>query len=413
MTNLFYRIGSAAEGRYFEEMKKYYYGIVINANLITLYSNWILSFVQKLKKPFFINPVTYILSLDLEENIKKDGDIKKSFEKLAKLYGNKIKEIIIDKKRELLPEDFIKNDKWNQSLIEEFIKNVFSLQKNVGMSQFQQTLSEILEIMGKRIKTEQPNLLFLVPPYFYFDSINNPWYKITLHLAKMSLKFKERYKVYPIICISKEIILDQSFINRIFNDYKEFDGCVLWVSELNEREDDEKYLNGLYNLVRIFTNNKKPMIILHGEFLSLLLSKKYNLSYVRNICYGEHKNIESLPIGGPIPQRRYYLNFTHSKIPESKARVLFSLNQELLCKCDICSRIRYKTMEEFFNNLENADFNKHFIVVHNSEVKLTADQLKNRLIQNYSLCKNKEMENLDINYKHLEKWISIANELYR
>ena len=410
MTNLFYRIGSAAEGKYFEEMKKYYYGIVINANLVTLYSNWIPSLVQKLKKPFFINPVTYILSLDLE-NIKKNGDVKKSFEKLIRLYSSKIKEIVIDKERELLPEDFIKNGKWNQSLIEDFIKNVFSLQKNVDTSQFQQTLSEILEIMGKEIKIERHNLLFLVPPYFYFDSINDPWYKITLHLAKTSLKFKEGYGVYPTICISKEIILDKNSINKIFNDYKEFDGFIIWISELNEREDDEKYLNGLYNLVKTFANAKKPIIILHGEFLSLLLSKKYNLGYVRNICYGEHKNIETPPVGGPLPQRRYYLNFTHSKVPESKARVLFSLHRELLCKCDICSRIQYKTIEEFFNNLENTDFNKHFMVIHNSEVKLTGDQLKNRLIQNYSLCKNKKIENLGIKYKHLEKWISIANKM--
>jgi hypothetical protein len=150
--------------------------------------------------------------------------------------------------------------------------------------------------------------------------------------------------------MSKEIIIDQNKIDRISEDYKEFDGYTLWISELNEREGDKKYLEGLNNLVKTLSANKKPIIILYGEFLSLLFSKKYAISYVRNICYGEHKDVETPLIGGPLPKRRYYLSFTHSKIPESKARTLFSLNPDLLCKCDVCSKIKHKTMEEFFNN---------------------------------------------------------------
>jgi hypothetical protein len=208
--------------------------------------------------------------------------------------------------------------------------------------------------------------------------------------------------------MSKEIILDQNKINRISEDYKEFDGYILWISELNEREDDKKYLEGLNNLVKTLSKNKKPIVILYGEFLSLLLSKKYPLlSYVRNICYGEHKNAESSLTGGPLPQKRYYLTFTHSKISETQARELFSLNPDLLCKCDICSKIKYKTIEEFFENLQNTDFNKHFMVSHYLETKRSKEELKKDLIENKELCKNRKMENLGINYEHLDKWLSI------
>lgn len=412
MTKLFYRIGSAAEGGYFEEMKGCYYGVVINANLVALYTNWVPIFIQKLKKPFFVDPVTYVLAFDLE-NIKKNGDIKKSFEKLVNSYGQKIKNIIMGEERELLPEDFTENDKWKQDLIDEFVKKVFLFQKNVCSTQLQQTLSGILEIIGKKIQPEKSKLLFLIPPYFYFDSFDDSWYKISLHLAKTSVKFKGNYKICPIICTSKEFILNQENIHKLFEDYKEFDGYVLWVSDLNEREDDKKYLVGLCDLVKTFSASKKPIIMLYGEFFSLLLSKKYISGYVRNICYGEHKNAKAALVGGPLPRRRFYLNFTHSKIPESKVRTLFSSDPNLLCRCEICSKIKHKTIEEFFNNLKDIDFNKHFILVHYSEVNLAISELKELLVQNYLLCKKKEVENLGINYEHLEKWISILERWVR
>ncbi|GAG86799.1 unnamed protein product, partial [marine sediment metagenome] len=54
----------------------------------------------------FIDPVSYVLALDLD-NIKKEGILKKSFERLIKIYGEKIENIIIGEERELLPGDFI------------------------------------------------------------------------------------------------------------------------------------------------------------------------------------------------------------------------------------------------------------------------------------------------------------------
>jgi len=406
MTKLFYRIGSVAESKIFEEMNRYYYGIVINANLVSLYSKWLPVFLQKLGKPFFIDPMTYVFAFDLE-NIKKNDDIRKSFEKLLTFYGSKIKRVIFDEKRELLPEDFIKKDKWNENLINDFLNNVLSLQKNLIANQFQQTLSEILDIVGEKFEIKKPNLLFLVPPYFYFDSTNNPWYHISLQLAKTAMKLEKCYKIYPIICMSKEIVLNTDEINKILKDYKEFEGCIFWISNLNEIGDDKKYLKGLLDLTKMFSIHKKHILILYGEFFSLILSKKFISGYVRNICYGERKDVESFALGGPLPRRRYYLPFTHSKIAESKARLLFSSNPDLLCKCEICSKISHKNIEEFFGNMGDVDFNKHFMAIHFSEAKMDIDKLKNLLIKNKLLCEKMKLENFGISYKHIDKWISI------
>jgi hypothetical protein len=410
MSNLFYRLGTASEGKLFEEMRNYYYGIVINANIAAIYPNWIFSFIQKINKPFFIDPVTYVLTLDLE-SMKKNGVTKKSFEKLIKVYGSEISRIILEEKRPLLPTDFIDRGKWNRNFIEDFIRNVFSFQKRVGS--ISQTLVEILELTGKIVEPQINTPLFLISPYFYFESVTDPWYSISLYIAQKSRDFEKNHRIYPVICASKEVITDQNNIEKISLDYKGFDGYVLWISNLNEEKDEEKYLEGLGNLVKSLSTAKKPVINLYGEFFSLLLSKKYGIDYVRNICYGESKDAETPPAKGFLPKDRYYMTFIHSKIPEGKARAFFSFNPDLLCKCDACSKIRYKNTEDFFNKLTTLDFSRHFVITHYSEVKKSLKELQEELIENEKLCKKMkvQLEHLGISYRHLEKWISILEKL--
>jgi hypothetical protein len=105
MSKQFYRIGTTAEGKIYEEMNKYYYGLTINANLVQLYSTWLPALLDKLRKPFFVDPITYCFSFDIN-GLKREGVIKKSFDRLIKNYG--ISQIIINQERELLPDDFFK-----------------------------------------------------------------------------------------------------------------------------------------------------------------------------------------------------------------------------------------------------------------------------------------------------------------
>ena len=180
---IFYRLGAVNEKSLFEEMKEHYFGIAIGAHFASFYSNWLPTFLSKVKKPFFIDPMIYIFARNLD-NIKKENDFKKSYEKLMDICGGNIKNIL--QTRQLIPEDFLDA---NSTLIQDLTKNIISFQKDIfKTTPSQQSILEYTEILGKKTETLAP--LFLTTPYFYFTSMDDPWYEISLKIAKQSMKLK-------------------------------------------------------------------------------------------------------------------------------------------------------------------------------------------------------------------------------
>lgn len=127
---VYYRLGTAEEKRLFEDFSEHFYGIVIGANLAAFYPDWLPTFLRKVRKPFFIDPVAYVFARSLE-NIRKETEIKKSFQKLANKYGNTLNAIIINSAspRQLIPKDFLANDKWNQNFLDELAKEVIAFKR--------------------------------------------------------------------------------------------------------------------------------------------------------------------------------------------------------------------------------------------------------------------------------------------
>ena len=107
----YYRLGISNEGNLLLQNSETYHGVVIGANFVAFYKNWLATYLHKLKKPFFIDPRTEVFGLDLN-NIKKDSDFRASYQKLInhfdktaknKFFSNKIKQ------GKLSPIDFINN----------------------------------------------------------------------------------------------------------------------------------------------------------------------------------------------------------------------------------------------------------------------------------------------------------------
>jgi len=230
--------------------------------------------------------------------------------------------------------------------------------------------------MKKPKREEKPNLEFLLPPYFYFENCEDPWYHISLHLAKTAQHFRENYRIFPVLCMSKSLLLDTNYFNKILKDYKQFNGFILWISDFNEQREDEDYLRGVLRLSKRFKEENKQVYNLYGGYFSLLLSKKYFEGFVRSIGYGESKPVEPSPGGGPLPQRRFYSSLIHTNLSESRARILFEKIPNLMCQCDICSFKETKNVDEFFSQLSNDDFKKHFIVSYYFETQMSFKDYK-------------------------------------
>ncbi|MFX0172054.1 MAG: hypothetical protein ACFE9L_09045 [Candidatus Hodarchaeota archaeon] len=401
-SQLYYRIGVPAERTLFENQRDLFNGFVIKANLTTLYRDWTTSFIRKLKKPYFIDPVTYLFSLGLEFISQRRGKIKKSYTKLLDYYSNEVKEILIQEGRELFPSDFLDNTEWKEDMISNFVQNVINLQKQVGRFQQQQTLIEILEIIGEDTNAEIPTLEFLIPPYFYFESSDDPWYRINLKLAEVATTYKENHDLFPLLCISKSILFEPESIERLIQDYRSFDGIVLWVSDFNELEEDRRHLGAYSEFLQRFSI--KPTIVLYGGYFTSLLSKQYLTGYVRNIGYGEHRSVYAPPSGGPVPQRNFYLRSTHTKVSETKIRTLYSMFPEIRCQCGLCSSVGIQDPDEFFSTMSMNDYKAHFMFVHSIEHALSFEDQLARLNEELENCNNFNLADLNIKYQHLIRW---------
>lgn len=404
----FYRLGTAGEKSLFEEMKECYFGIAIGAHFASFYPDWLPTFLSKVRKPFFIDPVTYIFARNLE-NIKKENNFKKSYEKLMDICGKKVKNIL--KKRQLVPKDFLDAD---STLIRDFTENIISFQKDIfKTTSSQRSILEYANILGKKTETLSP--LFLTTPYFYFTSIDDPWYEISIKIAKQSIKLKGEHELYAILCFSKELLRNEDHIEKIVKDYAGFDGYLIWVSDFDEKIESEEYLNGLKIFVKKLSESKKPIFTLYGEFFSLLLSKFGLAGYSRGICYGDSKSVDAYVTGGR-PPRRYYFNLLHIKLSESIARTFFSDNPGLLCKCKICSEIlrkvksteNVKEVGEFFDSIDFIKAKQHFMIVHAEEIdtvsKNSLETLKKELEQEYEKSEELNVKVYGISNEHIKRW---------
>jgi len=425
----YYRIGITNEGKLLQENTETYFGIVLQGNFVALYKNWLAAFLQKLNKPFFIDPRTEVFGLDLN-NIKKDNDFRVSFQTLidhfdksskGKYFSNKIKE------GKLSPDDFIIQNKpktWNTKLLNVLVVGTLSLQKNIlnlDISSNKRSIKKYLKILEELPDEEEKisSVEHIVAPYFYFSNTSSPWFEINVKLLNLMVNKATGNDVYCVICCDSEVIGNKEEIQRIIKSYKKAAGFLLWVNNFYEIKADPINLKNYYNFVKELTKAGKPIINLYGSYYSLLLSKYSKLDgYSRGIGMGEGRDVETPATGGGAPNR-YYLQSVHNFMVEEVAIKVLGRNPDLRCKCEVClplfteiiKKIKPRNDQslalEFINRLQPQKFKAHFMHSHNSEIKKVSEEefdAKNELEKEIRLAKTKRLKELDVNIIHLDRW---------
>lgn len=416
-SKVFYRLGAAPEKELFKSHRDTYYGVTVSAHIAAYYIKSIRPFLQNLKKPFFVDPVTYHFARNLKHMSRKEGNLKKSFEKLLEHYGDTFREIVLNKKRTLETTDFVSGGSWNEEFIEELCENVLAFQKNIVKTE-DTPLTKLLDYAGKKSGEKIGELCFLVPPYFYASSIKDGWYEISKKIAKSSLKFKDEFLLYPVICISKDMILDKKAYNTIKEDYKDFDGLILWISNFDGNKEDEKHLEAARDFISSLAELNKPIITLYGGYFFALMSKFGLSGYSSGICYGESKDVDFHATGGGFPQR-YYVPFIRVKVPEADARSFYVGHPQLLCGCPICSTARdsigktSEIIDQFFDKIKSQKLvEKHFLACKYQELtgisKSSIEEISQKLINE---LKDQQTYNLSLyknfNNSHMSKWSNV------
>lgn len=405
MIKLFYRYGVAKDKKILQEDVDAYYGISFSAHTACYYQKSIIIFLGGIKKPYFIDPVTYRFAIDLSKIFRKEGGIKKSFVKLLDLYGDKLRKIIINENRSLRASDFYKNESFlNHDFINELCEQVISFQEKFNTEVLQAELfTKLMMYADKKIpEPEKPD--FLIPPYFYAWDTNDPWYNISKHCAEASRKFTS-LPISPIICISKSVLLDDQQLNKIVADYDSFDQIILWISDFDSTQEGTAFLRGFLNLITKFQEKDKEVLSLYGNYFDLILSKKGLSGFSTGLGYGESKDVAS-STGGPLPTR-YYLHFLKYYAPPLDAQGYLTKHGELSCHCKICNS------SIAIADLSDIDAKKHFLYSRKNElIHIESKQLNEicaELINIFQKLDGSELDIYGFRSIHLYNWADVLS----
>jgi hypothetical protein len=395
----------AIERRYYDEFPDCYDGFVINAHVLAHYASAFSALCMKLNKPFFIIPDTHAFQLASPTYfLDTKGGIRSSWEKLINSYGALVK-LAVYRGRRLTPVDFMSSSgAWQQSLYD-LIKNALNFQKQrvpsaaSGLSRF---------IEGAEV-AKPANL---VAPYFFFTSVRDPWYKISVKMAKESTQYKQSHNLFALLCTSKDVIVNDQEILTIARDYSgiDVDGFLVWVQDFEESTETVPLLLGLRKLVDALKKNKRTVINLHGEFFSSLLCY-YGLDGVcYGICYKGSSDPEEFPTatGGPPGGRvpKYYFKELKTKMGKVEAALAVKAEPSLKCSCPICAKQLDFMLDAATPDIESRDLMKrHFLISKKEEKNSIGKKPFEKVIQElHGSSKKYEKKAEIISVEHLKRW---------
>lgn len=385
----FYRYDFAVT-QVFIDLGSKYYGISVSAHILAYTPTSVVQILNETRKPFFVDPMTFVFARDLE-NISKNGKIKRSYFKLIEEYGDPFSQCATDEHsvgNQLIPSQFKDaNGELDISAINRICKRILNCQseKCVVTTDF----DKYKRILKKGSVPISVSPIFLVAPYFFADQYGGEWYNISLQFAKEARSLKGDAQLYPVICISNDILLNEAQILKVVNDYEGFDGYLIWIDDLDEDNVSPPELKNLKTLISNLASYGKPVYSLYGGYLCDLL-RKFGLSgYSSGICYGERRSVD---VKGGGAGNRFYIPTAHLKISDDQANLFFSLsekNKVLMCTCPTCSDISNKLpsgldskqyADNFFALMDFLDFRRHFVNVKYQENN-ELDNMNNRQIR--------------------------------
>jgi hypothetical protein len=347
---LIIRMGSHAEKDYILKLSKQFEGIIVGANIVEATAGATASLVgQKLKMPYYIDPMTYVFGCDLneirsEQKRKKKTviDYKRAYKRLAPELGD-IFSNALEKKTPIIPENF------TSAVLKQVCQKVIDYQLKRLHTEFEKD-EEYKEYAGSI-----PSPAGVFSPYFFIRS--NDWFNLFLSLSKTTADINPGVPVYSVLCADYEKLIDRSFINRATAEIPKtgVNGVWLWFSNFDEWIVQEEYLRAFKNLVEQLSKKSLEVYNRHGGYFSLALNKFGMKGISHGVGYGEKKDVSQIKGPPNAPIVRYYLPDMYKRfgVPDIEA-CLDGLNittpkdfYEKICDCVICKGVVKNSILDF------------------------------------------------------------------
>jgi len=334
---LYFRISNPQkEMGYLREINLQNIGLVVNAHT-AIDNPKIIEFIRRNEINFIIDPVTYVFSRSLRKLRKNQTEftIRRTWDKLLNLYGNDFRDLVKSKvinERDLIPRDFLRNNKWDSVLIDNFVSSVIESQKTFIKDKLVM-LKELQKRAGFDIPTKDLTPDFLIAPYFYSSKIPDDWFNLTVAMIHSAIKFKGNFNLYGVLCISNKILNDIN-LDLVINSYRKLDGILIWISDFKEHKIPGTQLAKLVEVISKLRKEKFKIINFYGGYFSLMLTNNFLDSFVCGVNYGESRNIDTTPARGM--RKMVYINTIHKHLIVEHAPRIWLSDSSHLCNCKTC-----------------------------------------------------------------------------
>jgi hypothetical protein len=378
---------------FFRTRQEKFDGLIIPLSVATVFKQGTGGFVLTLKKPYAIDPRTPLFQADFDRS-----SIRQAHMEMADIHGPMVMQVFPE--RPLVPADFKKSN------FQEVAGLVLQFQKQFAETS-NQKVEKYAKLLGEKVsKTYEPPE-FLIPPYFRARSREDPWYSVSLELARAGAKFKGNDRLTPVVHISQDFPEEE--FEAVAADYLDaaFDGVIVFINNLKECEVPTEVLTNYARFVEALAVGNRPLMGLFGGYFTLLLRKIGLGCFSNAVGYGEYRDSGYHEGGQAV--RRYYVPKLHRYFTDIEAQSLLDIvNQRWFkCACPVCAGRRSITE---FTSQELLD---HFLNTRYSELEdarqsALADLL-DRLGETVERLSKQRGIPLD-RYEHLSRWVEALRQ---
>ena len=326
------RINISREMVWLENSNLKNYDIVVSSHILEGLKKRITNMIMKLKKPYIIDPYTYIFGNDV-----RDIREKRWFSKLIENYGL---DLIIDPDTlNLSPDLLIDRNNQPTDNLKELVENVVTYQRT-KVQEIYDEISEFAEFETEKTETFVPKPRWVIPPYFFLEAGAGDWLTVNIQSIRLAIENRDNSeKIFAVIMIDRDLLSYEEDIDEIIEGYKILgvDGYMIWSAYMDENSAKSGELQRFQSFVSKLSNHKKPIYNMYGGLFSFLLKEKGMTGSSHSLCYGEHKN--PFTTGGMAATIRFYQTFLHSKVPFARIKEIESALELEKCDCEYCGMI--------------------------------------------------------------------------
>jgi len=328
------RYGISAEKETLAQEANSYHGLVIPAHLAADQSESLPSFLRRLGKPYFVDPMTFAFAIPGADLSNSSGDgLKRSYSKLVSRYRWPRQIDFISEQVTL--SDFEESPIGLESSMEEFVGSVLQLQLSLSTLDVDtRRYAELALEFGRELFPSRdvvPIPEHLIAPYFFFSDYEDSAYQLTLLAARKAVELSQGRSVLSVLAASPGFLAREDF-RRLADDFHFARGVVIWADSFNDQACGERELSAFRKLIRALSKGREVLNLYGGRF-SILLGPEGLAGYSSGMCYGESK-VQIATSGGVIPPR-YYASPAMTKLTQADT-LRFLKKHGDVCKCTVC-----------------------------------------------------------------------------